>query len=45
MELWDAYLEDGAPAGCELVRGEAIPAGLYHLVSEVLVQHEDGTIC
>lgn len=43
MELWDAYREDGTLAGCNLVRGEAIPDGLFHLVSEVLVRHEDGT--
>jgi len=44
MELWDAYKKDGTPAGCFLVRGEPIPEGLYHLVSEVIVQHEDGSI-
>jgi len=43
MELWDAYKIDGTPAGCLLVRGEPIPDGLYHLVSEVLVRHVDGS--
>lgn len=42
MELWDAYREDGTFAGCNLVRGEVIPEGLFHLVSEVIVRHEDG---
>lgn len=42
MELWDAYREDGTLAGCNLVRGEVIPVGLYHLVSEIVVRHEDG---
>lgn len=42
MEIWDAYLPDGTLAGCDLVRGEPIPAGLRHLVSEVLVRHTDG---
>ncbi len=42
MEIWDAYFHDGTLAGCDLVRGEAIPEGLYHLVSEILVRHEDG---
>lgn len=42
MELWDAYREDGTLAGCNLVRGEAIPDGLFHLVSEIIVRHEDG---
>lgn len=43
MEIWDAYKEDESLAGCDLVRGEPIPAGLYHVVCEVLVQHIDGT--
>lgn len=42
MEIWDGYLENGELAGCELVRGEPIPQGLYHLVSDVLVRHTDG---
>ena len=42
MEIWDAYLPNGTLAGCDLVRGEPIPNGLYHLVSEILVRHIDG---
>ena len=42
MELWDAYLPDGTLAGRDLVRGEPIPEGLRHLVSEILVRHADG---
>lgn len=42
MEIWDAYHADGTPAGGTLVRGEPIPAGLYHLVCEILVRHVDG---
>ena len=42
MEIWDAYLPNGNLAGCDLVRGEPIPNGLYHLVSEILVRHADG---
>lgn len=42
MEIWDAYYADGTLAGRDLVRGEPIPAGLYHLVSEILVRHTDG---
>lgn len=44
MELWDAYdtnlnkIKDKT-----LVRGEAIPDGMYHLVCEVIVKHTDGT--
>ncbi len=42
MELWDAYHKDGSLAGRDLVRGEPVPDGLYHLVSEILVRHIDG---
>ena len=42
MELWDAYLADGRKAGRMLTRGGEIPAGLYHIVSDVLVKHTDG---
>lgn len=42
MEIWDAYLSDDTLAGQDLVRGEPIPAGLYHLVCSVLVRHVDG---
>ena len=41
-ELWDAYLPDGRKAGHALSRGETIPAGLYHIVADVLVKHTDG---
>ena len=42
MEIWDAYLEDGTPAGRDLVRGEEIPEGMYHIVCDILVRHKDG---
>ena len=42
MELWDAYFADGRLAGRDLIRGEAIPSDLRHLVSEILVRHTDG---
>ena len=42
MEIWDGYNRDETLAGIDLVRGEKIPDGLYHLVCEVLVQHKDG---
>ena len=45
MELWDAYDKDrNKLEGVTLIRGEPIPAGQYHLVCDVLVQHADGTI-
>lgn len=42
MELWDAYHGDGTLAGRDLVWGEPIPEGFFHLVSEVTVRHRDG---
>lgn len=42
MEIWDGYLFDGTLAKRDLVRGEPIPQGLYHLESDVLVRHTDG---
>ena len=42
MELWDGYLVDGTLANRDLIRGEPIPPGLYHLVCEILVRHTDG---
>ena len=42
MEIWDGYLIDGTLANRDLVRGEPIPPGLYHIVSEILVRHIDG---
>ena len=46
MEIWDAYDENfNIIEGITLVRGEEvnIPNGMYHLVVDVLVKHEDGT--
>ncbi|MCI9338010.1 MAG: NUDIX domain-containing protein [Lachnospiraceae bacterium] len=42
MEIWDAYDRQGAKTGTELIRGEEIGEGLYHLVCEVVVRHADG---
>ena len=42
MEIWDAYFKDGTPALRDLYRGEPIPEGLFHLVTETLVRHTDG---
>ncbi|GKX66406.1 DNA mismatch repair protein MutT [Clostridium sp. TW13] len=42
MERWDGYKQDGTLAGCDLIRGEEIPKGLFHLVSEIIVKHKDG---
>ena len=43
MEIWDAYDVNGNLADCDLVRGESIPKGLFHLVCETLVLHSDGS--
>ena len=44
MELWDAYDENFQKIpGMHLVRGEPIPRVYYHLVSDILVRHRDGT--
>lgn len=42
MEIWDGYLKNGSLAGMDLIRGEKIPNGIYHLVCDVLVRHADG---
>ena len=42
MELWDAYDRDGNLLGVDLVRGEPVPEGMYHIVSQVAVRHRNG---
>ena len=43
-ELWDAYDKNfNKIENMTLVRGEPIPDGIYHLVSEVIVKHTDGS--
>ncbi|MEE0060717.1 MAG: NUDIX hydrolase [Acutalibacteraceae bacterium] len=42
MEIWDGYFKDGTLANQDLIRGEKIPKGLYHIVCDVLVRHIDG---
>ena len=44
MELWDGYQRDGTLARVDLVRGEIVPEGLYHLVCEIIVEHQDSSI-
>jgi len=44
MERWGAYDKDfRLLPGVTLLRGESIPAGVYHLVCDVLVRHTDGS--
>lgn len=43
-ELWDAYDREGNPLGFDLVRGEPLPEGVYHLVAEILSVTHDGRV-
>ena len=43
-EIWDAYDKNfNKIEGEKLVRGEAVPNGMYHLVCDIIVKHTDGT--
>lgn len=43
-EIWDAYdKEFNRIEDVKLIRGEVIPAGMYHLVCDIIVKHVDGT--
>ena len=44
MELWDAYDKDfNKISNVTLIREEPIPEGLFHLVSDIIVKHTDGS--
>ncbi len=43
-ELWDAYDRKGNRIPGDLVRGEEIPDGVYHICVEIMVQHRDGSL-
>ncbi len=43
-EIWDAYNKEiNRIENVKLIRGEVIPAGMYHLVCDIIVKHVDGT--
>ncbi len=43
-EVWDAYdRQFNKIETATLVRGKAVPDGMYHLVCEIIVKHNDGT--
>lgn len=43
-EIWDAYdKEFNRIEDVKLIRGEVVPAGMYHLVCDIIVKHVDGT--
>lgn len=44
MELWDLYTHDRKLSGQTMVRGEAIPVGLYHLVVGIWTVNSQGRI-
>ncbi|GGB01584.1 NUDIX domain-containing protein [Macrococcus hajekii] len=43
MEIWDAYDQKLNKLGVDLVRGEEIPEGHYHIVVEVVLRHSVGS--
>lgn len=43
MELWDAYTRDGIKTNIKVQKGSKMPEGLFHIIVETLVKHEDGT--
>lgn len=43
-ELWDAYDREGTPLGFDLVRGEPMPEGVYHLVADIFPVTTDGRV-
>ena len=43
MEKWNAYTKDAQLTDKILIRGEAIPKGLYFMACGVLVRHKDGS--
>ena len=44
VEIWDAYDKQfNKIENVILERGKAVPDGMYHLVCEIIVKHNDGT--
>jgi len=43
MELWDAYDSKGNLLGYDLVRGQKLKAGQFHIVGQILIKHSDGS--
>jgi len=42
MEIWDLYNENRELLGKDLVRGQDVPPGCYHLVVQVWIQNSQG---
>ena len=43
-ELWDAFERNGKPLGFDLVRGEPLPEGAWHMVVEIYAVTTDGRV-
>ena len=43
-ELWDAYDREGNRLGFDLVRGEPLPEGVWHMVAEIYAARETDTL-
>ena len=43
-ELWDAYDREGNRLGFDLVRGEPLPEGVWHMVAEIYAVTLDGRV-
>ena len=44
MEVWDAYDKDFSKiSNVTLIREKPIPDGLFHLVCDIIVKHNDGS--
>ncbi|MDY0214719.1 MAG: NUDIX hydrolase [Bacilli bacterium] len=43
MEYWDLYTKAGQKSAIVIPKGQKIPHGLFHIVVETLIKHEDGT--
>lgn len=43
-EVWDAYDKDGNKLGFDIVKGEPIPEGVYHIFVEVYVVTENNEV-
>lgn len=42
MEIWDLYTKDRQPTGKTMIRGEAIPEGMYRMVVHVCIFNSKG---
>jgi len=43
QEIWDGYNEQEELLEIDLIRGEEIPEGVFHLAASVIIKHVDGS--